>query len=410
MVDRDKLQRYAELVIRSGCNLQEGQELLLSCGVEDVEFARLLTQVAYEQGAGHVTVRFHDEPISRMHYDNCPVEYFQEYPEWAALLNNSMVRKGAAVLSITSEDPDAFSGVDQAKMVANAVAAHGACGEFYDALDFGRNVWCIVGAATPGWARKVFPDLPLDDAVDALWEAIFKTVRVDQADPLAAWEEHRAGFGTRKEILNSLHLDHLHYTNSLGTDLTIGLPEKHLWQGGGDVTVDGRAFFPNMPTEEIFSTPDRMRAEGTVVAALPLVHNGSLVQDFSLTFKDGAVVDFSAKVGEDVLKGIVETDGNSCRLGECALVPYSSPIRQSGVLFYNTLFDENAACHLALGKGFPDCYQGGVDMDNESLLAAGVNDSATHVDFMIGTADLSIVGVDKQGKETVIFQDGDWAL
>jgi aminopeptidase len=405
-----QLKRYAELVIRAGCNLKPGQELLLSASTDCVEFVRLLVAEAYRQEARHVTVRFGDEQVSRLHYENCALEVFEQLPEWQALLNNSLAREGAAVLSVVSEDPLALTGIDQRKLIANARASHTACREFYDSIDQGRTAWCIVGAAAPAWAQHAFPSLAPADALAALWEAIFTTVRLDAPDALAAWQQHRASFNARKAWLNAQRFDALRYTNSLGTDLLIGLNSAGLWQGGGDVTVDGTEFFPNMPTEEVFTTPDRLRAQGTVHSSMPLVHHGSLIEDFSLTFADGRVQSCTARTGKDVLEAILAVDEDAARLGECALVPWTSPIRQSGILFYNTLYDENASCHLALGQGFPDCLEGGQEMDEDALRAAGVNKSATHVDFMIGTADLSITGIRADGTEVPVFRAGEWAF
>jgi aminopeptidase len=407
---KEKLEAYAKLIIQSGCNLKRGQELLLSISTDCVEFARLLTEEAYRAGARHVTVRFGDEKIARLHFENCALEVFEVFPEWQALLNNSLAREGAAVLSIISEDPLALTGVDQNKLVANARASHTACKEFYDGIDQGRVVWCIAGAAAPAWAEHVFPKLTPSEALEALWEAIFKTVRVDTADPLAAWAQHRASFNERKAWLNAQHFDALRYTNKLGTDLTIGLNTKGIWQGGGDVTTDGTEFFPNMPTEEIFTTPDRLRADGVVYSSMPLVHHGSLIENFSLTFKDGRVTSCDAQVGKDVLEAIFAVDEDAAHLGECALVPWTSPLRASGILFYNTLYDENASCHLAVGQGFPDCLEGGQQMDEDELKAFGVNKSATHVDFMIGTEDLRIVGIKSDSTEVPIFLEGEWAF
>lgn len=403
------LEAYARLIVEAGCNLQPDQELYLTSSVETAAFARRITRIAYERGARHVTVRYTDEQISRMHYDNCAIEVFETMPEWAALLNNSMARNSAAILSIISDDPEAMTGIDPAKAVANARAAHAACKEFYDALDFGRNVWCIAGAASPAWARKVFPDASEQEAVEKLWEAIFITARADADDPIAAWEAHRNSFAARTALLNEQRFCALRYRNAQGTDLTVGLPVKHLWNGGGDTTVDETPFFPNIPTEEIFTTPDRMRTDGTVTSALPLVHNGTLIDNFSITFENGKVIDYAAEQGLDTLRSIIETDEGSCRLGEVALVPYDSPIRRTGILFYNTLYDENASCHLALGQGFPDCYEGGVEMNAEELLEAGVNKSAAHVDFMIGTEDLSIEGIRADGTIVPVFENGNWA-
>jgi aminopeptidase len=405
----ENLKKYARTIIQAGCNLQPGQELLLSASIDCVEFVRLLVAEAYEQGARHVTVRFGDEKIARLHYENCALDVFESFPEWQALLNNSMARGGAAVLSVISDDPLALTGVDQKKLVANARASHEACKEFYDGIDQGRVVWCIVGGAAPAWAGHVFPTLTPEAATEKLWEAIFATTRIFEPDPLAAWQQHRTSFGERKAWLNAQRFDALHYTNSLGTDLTVGLNSKGVWQGGGDVTVEGREFFPNRPTEEIFTTPDRLRAEGVVYSSMPLVHHGSLIEDFSLVFKDGRVQKCHARVGQDVLEAIFAVDEDAARLGECALVPWTSPIRQSDILFYNTLYDENASCHLAVGQGFPDCLEGGQQMGEDDLKAAGVNKSATHVDFMIGTADLNICGIRADGTEIPIFCEGEWA-
>jgi aminopeptidase len=404
------LEKYACLIIRAGCNLQSGQELLLSASTDCVEFARLLTAEAYRQGARHVTVRFGDEKIARLHYENCALEVFERFPEWQALLNNSMAQNGAAVLSIVSDDPLALTGVDQRKLVAGARASHEACKEFFDGINQGRVAWCIAGAAAPAWARQVFPKMSTEKAVETLWEAIFATARVKEDDPLAAWQRHRDGFNERKAWLNAQHFDALRYTNDLGTNLLVGLNDKGIWQGGGDVTVNGIEFFPNIPTEEIFTTPNRLRAQGVVHSSMPLVHHGNLIEDFVLTFEDGRVKDCHAKVGQEVLEAIFAVDDDAAHLGECALVPWTSPIRQRGILFYNTLYDENASCHLAVGQGFPDCLVGGQQMDEDELKAAGVNASATHVDFMIGTADLHVTGIRSDGGEVPIFQAGEWAL
>ena len=406
----EKLEAYAQLIIRAGCNLKEGQDLQISCAIDCADLARALTQTAYEQGAHRVWVKFYDEQISRMSYDYCPVEVFETFPAWTALQNNTLAREGCAILSITSEDPESLKGVDPAKLVAHARAAHDACKEFYDCLDFGRTVWCIVGAAAPAWARRVFPTLPEDQAMEHLWDAILHTARADGEDPLADWEAHKISFRSRMKLLNEYHFTQLHYSNARGTDFTVGLPDAHIWKGGGDETIDGTYFFPNIPTEEIFTTPDRRMAEGIVYAALPLVHNGSIISDFWLRFTKGKVSGFGAQEGYEVLKSILDTDDGANYLGEVALVPYTSPIRQTGILFYNTLFDENASCHLALGKGFPDCYEGGQEMTEESLLAAGVNTSATHVDFMIGTEDLRIEGIRTDGSVITIFEQGVWAF
>lgn len=406
----ENIEKYARLVIRSGCNLQKGQELYLGADINDATLVRALVKEAYGNGASKVTVHWTDEKVGRMNYDYCSLESFAKFPDWQAMLQNGMAKRGAALLFITSEDPEAFSGVDQHKLAARTKAAHEACKDWRDGMDFGRNVWCIVGGASPAWARRVFPDLPVDQAISKLWDAIFTTVRVDKPDPIAAWEAHNNSFDKRKAFLNAKRIDSLHYSNSLGTDFTVGLTPGSRWEGGAAYTVDGMRFFPNMPTEEIFTSPDLHRAEGTVVASMPLNHDGSLVDGFSLSFADGRVTGFRADKGADVLEQIIDTDEGSHHLGEVSLIPCTSPIKKTGILFLNTLFDENAACHIALGMGFPDCYEGGLKMNKEDLVAAGINESATHVDFMIGTNDLHIEATTTTGEKFVVFDNGGWAF
>lgn len=408
-----RMRAYARLIVEAGCALRPGQELFVRANLEAAPLVRLVTEAAYDLGARRVTTRFSDEAVERMHYDRCDMSVFEEFPGWLAELNNSMARNGAAVLTIDSDDPEAMAGIDARKISARIQAGHAACSEFYDAMDFGRCVWCIAGAASPKWARKVFPELPERTAVARLWEAIFHTVRVDSDDSsqaVDAWRAHRQSFADRCAWLNEQRFSALHYANAHGTDITVGLPAEHIWNGGGDTTVDGVQFFPNMPTEEIFTTPNRLRADGTVASAMPLAYNGSLIEDFSICFEEGRAVEVRAARGQDVLQSIVDTDENSCRLGEVALVPFKSPIRDTGILFYSTLFDENASCHMALGQGFPDCYRGGFDMTPEELLAAGVNKSAAHVDFMIGTEDLDIDGIKADGERVPVFRGGNWAF
>ena len=405
----EKLQSYAHLVIRKGCNLQADQRLYLTASVECAPFVRLLTEEAYKAGAKHVTVAYSDERVARLSYDYCALELFETIPEWSALRNNWLAREGAAMLHITSEDPLAMTGIDPAKPMAAAKAAHIACKEYYDALHKGHNTWCIVAAASSAWAQRVFPELEAEEAITRLWNAIFSCVRVDSADPVEAWTTHRVTFDERKAWLNAQGFSALRYHNSLGTDVTIGLNPHGIWQGGGDVTISGVEFFPNMPTEEVFTTPDPATAHGTVVGSVPLIHHGTRIDGFSFTFEGGRAVSCRAAQGEDMLKALLEVDEGAARLGEVALVPHGSPIQRSGILFLNTLFDENASCHLAFGKGFPDCVEGGQEMDEEALKDAGVNESAIHVDFMIGTADLCIEGIYGDGSSTPVFLNGNWA-
>ena len=402
------LRKYAQLVVRKGCNIRPGQEFVIVANIDVIDFVRLLSEEAYLAGAKRVTTRLSDEKLSRLGYDYMPVEEFEQFPEWLALFHNSAARQGAAILRVESSDPEAMTGIDTQKVVANQRAAHIACKEYYDATNHGRMVWCIVGAAAPAWATRVYPDLDTEAATRKLWETIFKTVRVDHDDPIDAWEQHKLSFQQRSGWLNEQHFDAIRLQNSLGTDLTIGLIPEGVWKGGGDALIDGTYYFPNMPTEEIFTTPHRARADGIVYSSMPLVYNGNIIDNFWLRFANGKVVECSAEQGLEVLQSIFAIDDAASSLGEIALVPWTSPIRQAETLFLSTLFDENASCHLAVGRGFPDCFAGGTEMTDEELLAAGVNKSATHVDFMVGTVGMQVFGIAADGTETAIFIGGEW--
>ena len=402
-----RIERYARLAVEEGINLQRGQELVISSPVECAPFTRLLAEAAFRRGAGDVTVHWTDETVSRLRYDHLPVEAFQSVPGWIKELNNGSARRGAAHLSISAGNPEAMKGVDPRKPSASIAAAHRECKEFYDALDMGRCQWCILSVPTVAWADKVFPGDPA--AVEHLWDAILKAVRADEEDPAAAWKKHRRSFREKIAWLNAAGFDRMQFQNSLGTDITVGLPAGYRFAGGGDRTVDGVDFFPNMPTEEVFCTPDKNRAEGVVYSALPLNYQGTLIDKFHLRFEGGAVVQAQAETGNDALQALLETDAGARHLGELALIPKQSPLSEMGILFYNTLFDENAACHFALGKGFPECIEGGLSMTEVQLGERGMNDSAAHVDFMFGTADLTVTGFDKTGRPTPVFENGGWA-
>ena len=403
------INRYAQLLVRKGVALRPGQELVVQSPVECADFARRVVREAYKARAGHVTVIWSDDIMTRLEYENVALSYFEETPAWKKEQLNGLADKGAAFLFLEGSDPDALQGIDPVKPATASFARNRDCRAFRDGMDFGRNAWCIAGVPVEAWASKVFPDVPRREAVYRLWMAILQVARADGDDPQAAWETHNATFVKNKRLLNEGAYDALRYWSSNGTDLVVGLNKGHLWEGGSSRTVNGTTYFPNIPTEEIFTTPDRLRAEGIVYSVLPLVHQGQVIRDFWMRFEGGRVVDYNAVQGREVLKNIIETDENSCRLGECALISKNTPIRETGLLFYDTLYDENASCHLALGLGFPECIENGYDMSSDELLTAGVNRSHAHIDFMIGADDLYVWGVRKDGTEVPLFEEGKWA-
>ncbi len=319
-----------------------------------------------------------------------------------------MQKKGAAFLRIAASDPELMKDVDPKKIAKQNKTLSIALNEYRSRLMSNKNVWCVASIPTEPWAKKVFPDVSAEEAVAKLWDAIFKAVRVDEDDPVAAWTTHQANLNKSLDFLNGHKFDSLRYKNSIGTDVVVELPKKHIWFGGGDDSLEGYTFVANMPTEEVFTLPHANGVNGKIVSSMPLNHNGNLVNNFSLTFKDGLVVDFDAEQGYETLKELLDTDDGAKRLGEVALVPYDSPISNQNILFYNTLFDENASCHFALGKAYPICVEGGNDMDIEALKLEGANDSLTHVDFMVGTSDLQIIGVKNDGTEVTVFENGNF--
>lgn len=406
---RKQIERYAELAVRKGAAIQPGQELVVSGPVERADFVRLIVNKAYDAGAGHVTVLWTDNDLARMEYEHMDVDFFKNTPTWKREQLNSLAAEGAAFLFVDGSDPHALMGIDPTKPAVRSRAMSEQCSVYRQGLDFGKNAWCIIGTPVAAWATTVFPELSEHEAIYRLWDAILAASRANGSDPQAEWERHNATFEKNKRILNGNAFDSLRYRSSNGTDFTIGLNPGHVWMGGCSRTVDGVVFFPNIPTEEVFTSPDCNRVDGIVHSVLPLVRAGRIVRDFWLRFEDGRVVEYDAADGRDVLQSIIETDERACRLGECALIAKDTPIRQSGILFYNTLYDENASCHLALGTGFPECIEGGFNMSRDELIAHGVNQSHTHVDFMIGADDLQVTGITATGDEVPVFVDGRWA-
>ncbi len=411
MNDLEALQRdYVRLLIEKGLCLQAGQTMVLSCAVDQAWFARLCAEAAYDAGCREVVMNWSDEAMTRMNYLRADDAVFDECPAWTADKANSLADQGAAFLSIAGGDPEALAGVDSGRLRRSRIATGAAMKHFRDMTGSNRVSWCVAAIPTPAWAKKVFPDLPEDAAMQRLWEEILRSARADRGSAVADWTAHSAALRKHVDILNQYNFRFLHYKNALGTDLTVELPEGHYWAGGEEKCLgNGVMFSPNIPTEEVFTLPKRDGVNGVVVASKPLSYNGNVIENFRFTLRGGKIVEVSAEKGEDVLRDATQVDEGASFLGECALVPCDSPISRSGVLFYNTLFDENASCHFAFGSAYP-CIAGAEDMDEAALLAHGVNRSITHVDFMIGTPDLSITGTTRDGTEIPVFVDGNFAF
>lgn len=406
-----KLNEYARLLVEVGLNVQPGQTPCIDSSVDYAPLTRLCVSACYGRGARDVVVEYMDDFTVRERLLRADSAVFSEYPSYQKARFDWMLEHGCPRLSLAGSDPELFKGVDPARIQARRKASGPPTKPYFDALTANRFQWCVGSCPTLAWAEKVFPGKRGDEAMDALWEAIFSVCRItEDGRAVERWQEHVAATARRCKALNEYQLSTLHYTNSLGTDLTITLPENHVWAGGSEFTPQGTEFVPNIPTEEIFTAPRRDGVDGRVYAALPLALDGNLVKDFYLDFKDGRIVDVHAGEGEEILRRAIDTDEGAHYLGEVALVPYDSPIRNTGILFYETLFDENASCHLAFGEAYPSCVQGGEDMSEEEQKAAGLNRSITHVDFMVGTPDLSITGATRGGEEIPVFTNGNFAF
>lgn len=409
MVEQSTLEKYAELALRTGVNLQKNQPLMINSTIEGADFTRIVARKAYELGAKNVHINWTDDELTLLKFQYVSTEELSNIPQWQIDKNLSFAKDGAALLSIRSTNPDLLKGIDAEKVGKFNKASAEAMKEFRQYTMNDRIRWSIISIPTGDWAQKIFPDLTKEEAIESLWEQIFKIVRVDKEDPIAAWQEHNETLRKAYQYLNKKAFKVLIFKSS-GTDIRFELPEGHIWKGGAATSTDGHPFNPNMPTEEVFTVPHKYGVDGKVTATKPLVYGGNLIDGFSLTFKEGKVVDFEAETGYDTLKQLLEMDEGAKRLGELALVPHSSPISQSNLIFYNTLFDENASCHIALGKAYPNNLEGGSSMSPEELDQHGVNDSLTHVDFMIGSADLNIDGENEDGTTEAIFRNGEWAI
>lgn len=404
-----KLEKYAELAVKIGVNVQPGQNLIVNATIDCAELVRLIVKQAYEAGARFVKVNWSDDVVTRLRYDMAAEESFLDDPKWYAGEMLEYVENGAAVLHVISSDPDLLKGVSTERLTNHQKTYGKAMSKYREMQMSDKFSWSIVAVPSKVWADKVFPDLPEEQRVQALWEAIFRTVRLDQPDPIAAWQQHIDNLTQKSDYLNAKRYKKLHY-KAPGTDLTIELPEGHLWVAAESINAQGNTFLANLPTEEVFTAPLKTGVNGTVAATKPLSYRGTVIDRFSLTFENGRIVGYQAEVGADVLKQLVELDEGSHYLGEVALVPHNSPISQSGILFYNTLFDENASNHLAIGNAYAFNLKGGKSMSQDELSQRGLNSSLAHEDFMVGSAEMDIFGVTADGKEEPIFAKGNWAF
>lgn len=406
---KNDLKRYAELLVKTGVHLQKRQELIVNVSVEQKDLALAVVSEAYKAGAKKVTLEWMAQEEKKLRYHYQSEETLSGLENWEIERLKFHAETLPARLYIESDDPDGLAGVDQKKVARANRKRYPLIKPFEDAMD-NRDQWCIAGAAGEKWAKKVFPDLPKKQAVDALWKAIFQTARME-GNAMENWKKHNETLSSKAAYLNSLHLKELHYRAANGTDLKVGLIDRGIFIGGAEKTL-GRdiVFNPNIPSEEIFTSPKKGCAEGVVYASKPLSYRGELIENFSFMFKEGKVVEVHAEKGEELLKEMIAMDEAAGYLGEAALIPYDSPINDTGLLFYSTLYDENASCHLALGDGFSNCIRDYEKYTPEEIKEMGINDSMIHTDFMIGTRDLSIVGVTEDGREIPIFTEGNWAF
>ena len=402
------LTKYADVVVKVGLNLRNDQRLSIRGIIEDAPFIRKVTESAYKAGARYVDVLWADEPSARIRLEHADFETLTEVPEWTLSRFEEYYKRGDAELAISSSDPDLLNGIDPERI---AISRKARLEKLVEPLRKYENVsnWCVVATATPSWAKKVFPNLPVEEAQARLWEAIFNVCRIDVPDPVSAWKDHTEKLEKYKDYLNAKNYSALQY-KAPGTDLTIGLPKNQVWNGAQESFKNGITCTVNIPTEEVFTAPHKDKAEGVVTASRPLNLLGTLVEDFTVTFENGRAVKVIAKKGEDDLRKLIETDENAVRLGEAALVPNSSPISQSGIQFYNTLFDENAASHIALGSAYRSSIKGGEDMTDEEFAANGGNKSLIHTDFMIGSGKMDIDGICDDGTLEPVMRSGEWAF
>jgi aminopeptidase len=406
-MNKEILRKFARLTVQRGVNLRKNQDLIIHAELDQPEFITMVVEEAYAVGAKSVRVKWTHQPISRLNSIHMEEEVLKTIEEWQLKEMEHTVKTLPAQIHIRSVDPDGMKGVDQTKMTNVSKVTTPIILKYREQMD-NKFQWTIIGVPSLKWAEKVFPKLKGDAAIEAMWEAIIKATRVTE-DPLKEWDRHNLSLQKRSQQLDNLDLDYVHFESKNGTDFKIWMIPEARWLGGGERLIDGHFYNPNMPTEEVFITPKAGKAEGTVVASKPLSYAGELIENFSVTFKDGKVVSVKAEKNQALLEQMVKMDEGASRIGELALVPFSSPIQESNLLFYNTLFDENASCHIALGRAYVNSIRGYATMTREQLTAIGCNTSMIHVDFMIGSKDLKITGVTRTGKKVAIFDQGNWA-
>lgn len=403
------LKNYAELLVKMGVNVQKGQELVVHASIEQAPLVIEVVKWGYKVGAKKVNVEWGCQELSKLHYKYRSLETLSTIENWEIEKMKHRVDVLPARIHIVSDDPDGLKGVDQKKIADSRRITYPIIKPIIDQVE-NKEQWCIAGAAGEKWAKKVFPHLSKSKAIEALWDAIFVAARV-HGDPIKNWEEHNANLTNRSDYLNSLNIKELRYTSSNGTNFSVGLMDRSIFVGGCEKALGSNIIFnPNIPSEEIFVTPKKGLAEGIVYSAKPLSYQGQLIENFSIRFENGKAVEVHAEKGEELLQEMISMDENASYLGEVALIAYDSPINNTGLLFFETLYDENASCHLALGRGYANCVRDYDQFTNQELEEMGVNNSMIHVDFMIGSKDLSIVGITKDNQEVQIFKDGNWAF
>ena len=402
------LREYAKLIVRCGVNVQKGQEVMIYADLDQPEFVKMVVEEAYKAKAKKVIVEWNYQPLQKLHVRYQSLKTMSTVEEWVKARQEHICEVLPARIHLMSEDPDGLKGINMTKVSKARQATFPILKPYRDRRE-NKEQWCIAAVPGAAWAKKVFPDLPRSRAIEKLWESILEASRVNE-DPVKAWEEHNANLAKRCQYLNSLNIKSLHYTADNGTDLTVGLIADSQWRGGGDTSLLGVYYNPNIPTEECFISPMKGEAEGIVYSTKPLSYRGQLIDRFSIRFEGGKAVEARAEVGEELLKTMISMDEGAAYLGECALVPQHSPICESGILYYNTLFDENAACHLAMGMGFPDSIKGYEEKTLEECREMGINDSMIHEDFMIGGDSMNIDATCADGSVVAIFRDGNWAF